>query len=74
MNIVPEKYLKHLTNTNGLWEIKISVGNEIFRIFCFFDDGNLIILLTGFQKKTQKTPKNEINRAEKLKTEYYENK
>ncbi len=71
MNIVPEKYLKHLTNTNGLWEIKISVGNEIFRIFCFFDDGNLIILLTGFQ---QKTPKNEINRAEKLKTEYYENK
>ncbi|MDP2069068.1 MAG: type II toxin-antitoxin system RelE/ParE family toxin [Lutibacter sp.] len=71
MKIVPEKYLKHLTNTNGLWEIKISVGNEIFRIFCFFDDGNLIILLTGFQ---QKTPKNEINRAEKLKTEYYENK
>jgi phage-related protein len=74
MKIVPEKYLKHLTNTNGLWEIRISAGNGIFRIFCFFDDGNLIILLTGFQKKTQKTPKNEINRAEKLKTEYYENK
>jgi len=74
MRIVPEKYLKHLTNTNGLWEIRVSAGNGIVRIFCFFDDGNLIILLTGFQKKTQKTPKNEINRAEKLKTEYYENK
>lgn len=74
MKIVPEKYLKHLTNTDGLWEIKISAGNGIFRIFCFFDDGNFIILLTGFQKKTQKTPRNEIKRAEKLKIEYYEKK
>ena len=74
LKIVPEKYLKHLTNTNGLWEIRVSAGNGIFRIFCFFDDGNLIILLTGFQKKSQKTPKNEIKRAEKLKSEYYENK
>ena len=74
MRIVPEKYLKHLTNTNGLCEIRVSTGNGIVRIFCFFDDGNIIILLTRFQKKTQKTPKNEINRAEKLKTEYYENK
>jgi len=74
MRIVPEKYLKHLTNTNGLWEIRVSAGNGIFRIFCFFDKGNLIILLSGFQKKTQKTPKTEIKRAEKLKKEYYENK
>jgi len=72
--IVPEKYFKHLTKTDGLWEIRVSANNGIFRIFCFFDKGNLIVLLSGFQKKTQKTPKSEIKRAEKLKREYYENK
>lgn len=72
--IVPEKFLKHLTNTNGLWEVRISAGNGIFRIFCFFENGNLIILLGGFQKKTQKTPKNEIEKAERLKKEYYEDR
>ena len=72
MEIVPKKYLKHITNTDGLWEIRISAGRGIFRIFCFFDKGNLVILLTGFQKKTQKTPKNEIKRAEKLKKEYFD--
>ena len=72
--IVPKKFLKHLTNTDGLWEVRVSSGNGIFRIFCFFDDGNLIILLSGFQNKTQKTPKNEIKKAERLKKEYYENR
>lgn len=74
MKIVPDKFLKHLTNTDGLWEIRVSAGNGIFRIFCFFDEGNLIILLTGFQKKTQKIPKKEIKHAEKLKKEYYEHR
>ena len=72
--IVPEKFLKNLTNTDGLWEVRVSAGNGIFRIFCFFDKGNLIILLSGFQKKTQKTPKKEIKKAERLKKEYYENR
>jgi len=72
--IVPDKFLKNLTNTEGLWEVRISAGNGIFRIFCFFDKGNLIILLSGFQKKKQKTPKKEIKRAERLKKEYYENR
>ena len=72
--IVPEKYLKHLTNTDGIWEVRVSTGSGIFRIFCFFDEGNLIILLSGFQKKTQKTPAKEIKRAERLKKEYYESK
>jgi len=72
--IVPEKFLKHLTNTDGLWEVRISADNGIFRIFCFFDEGNLIILLNGFQKKTQKTPKNEIKKAERLKKQYDENR
>ena len=74
LKIVPEKYLKHLTNTNGIWEIRVKAGNGIFRIFCFFDNDNLVFLLSGFQKKTQKNPKTEIERAEKLKKEYYENK
>ena len=54
---VPETYLKHIENTNGLYEIRIQKGNDIFRIFCFFDKGQLIIIGNGFQKKTQKTPK-----------------
>lgn len=72
--IVPKKFFKHLTNTDGLWEVRIAAGNGIFRILCFFDEGNLIILLSGFQKKTQKTPKKEIKKAERLKKEYYENR
>ena len=71
--IVPEKYLKHLTNTDGLWEVRVAAGNGIFRIFCFFDKGSLVVLLSGFQKKTQKVPKKEIKKAERLKKEYYEN-
>ena len=72
--IVPEKFLKHLTNTDGLWEVRIFADNGIFRIFCLFDEGNLIILLSGFQKKTQKTPQNELKKAERLKKEYLEGK
>jgi len=72
--IVPVKFFRNLTNTDGLWEIRISAGKGIFRIFCFFDKENLIILLSAFQKKTQKTPKKEIIKAERLKKEYYENR
>jgi len=67
---VPETYLKHLENTDGLYEIRVQQGSDIFRIFCFFDPGQLIILTNGFQKKTQKTPKKEIEKAIKIKTEY----
>ncbi len=66
---VPEVYLKHLESTNGLYEIRIKHGSDIFRIFCFFDQGKLIILANGFHKKTQKTPKKEIERALKIKEE-----
>ncbi|OAQ43662.1 addiction module toxin RelE [Pedobacter psychrophilus] len=67
---VPETYLKHLENTDGLYEIRVQFGNDIFRIFCFFDKGQLIVLAHGFQKKTQKTPKKEIEHALKIKAEY----
>ena len=73
LEIIPDKYLKHIEKTD-LYEIRVSFGNNIFRILCFFDKDRLVIILNGFQKKTQKTPKTEIDRALRLKKEYYENK
>lgn len=67
---VPETYLKHLESTDGLYEIRVQFSNNIYRIFCFFDQGQLVVIANAFQKKTQKTPKSEINRALKIKTEY----
>jgi phage-related protein len=71
---VPRKFLDHITGTNGLYEIRVEVGSNIYRIFCCFDKENLIILFNGFQKKTQKTPKQELELAEKLQKEYFEQK
>jgi phage-related protein len=71
---VPETYLKHIENTDGLYEIRVQLGNDIFRIFCFFDQGQLVVLANGFQKKTQKTPKQEIEKALKIKEDYENNK
>ncbi|MVN22580.1 type II toxin-antitoxin system RelE/ParE family toxin [Mucilaginibacter arboris] len=71
---IPENYFKHLENTDGLYEIRVQVGNNIFRIFCFFDNNNLVVVGQGFQKKTQKTPISEIEKAEKIKREYDEEK
>lgn len=67
---VPETYLKHIENTDGIYEIRVQLGSDIFRIFCFFDQGQLVVLANGFQKKTQKTPKQEIDKAIKIKKEY----
>jgi phage-related protein len=67
---IPEKYFKHLEGTVGLFEIRVEVSGNIFRIFCFFDKGNLVVLGNGFQKKTQKTPKKEIEKALRIMEEY----
>lgn len=69
---IPEKYFKYMTNSSGIFEIRVEVGTNIYRVFSFFDKGNLIILVNGFQKKTQKTPKKEIELAEKLKKQYFD--
>ncbi len=74
LEYVPERYLKHLKGTDGLYEARIQLGSNIWRVFCFFDRGKLVILLNGFQKKSQKTPKKEIDKAIKLKKQYYEEK
>ena len=74
LDMVPETYLKHLEGSSGLYEIRVQQGSDIFRIFSFFDEGKLIVLINGFHKKTQKTPKFELHKAEKLKAAYYEDK
>ncbi len=71
---IPVKFFKHLGGTSGLYEIRIEVGTDIYRVFSFFDKGQLIVLVNGFQKKSQKTPKNEIELAEKLKKQYFDEK
>ena len=71
---VPENYLKAVTSTKGLYEARISLASNIWRVFCFFDRGKLVILLNGFIKKTQKTPIREIQKALKLMNEYYKEK
>jgi len=68
---VPKKFLDHITGTDGLFEIRIEFESNIYRIFCCFDKGNLVILFNGFQKKTQKTPKKEIDMALRLKDKYF---
>lgn len=71
---IPTEYLKHLEGTDGLYEVRVQHGNNVFRIFCFFDEGKLIVLANGFHKKTQKTPKIEIEKALKIKREYEQEK
>ena len=67
---VPEVYFKHITASDGLYEIRVKQGSSIYRIFCFFDQGKLVVIANGFQKKSQKTPRKEITRALKIKDEY----
>jgi len=71
---VPVKYFKHIENSSGLYEVRVEYGGNIFRVFSFFDKGKMVILINGFQKKSQQTPQKEIEKAEKLKRQYYDEK
>ncbi len=71
---VPIRFFKHIEGTDGLFEIRIKFNFNIFRIFCCFDIGKVVVLFNGFQKKGEKTPKNEIEKAIKIKNEYFLNK
>lgn len=71
---VPKTILRSMENTDGLYEIRVEVGSNIFRIFCCFDEGSLVILFNGFQKKTQKTPQLQLERAKKIMKEYFKEK
>ena len=74
IQFIPETYLKHLEGTEGIYEIRVQQASNIFRILCFFDEVKLIVLANAFQKKTQKTPKNELEKALRLMNEYYQEK
>ena len=71
---VPSNYLKLIKGTERLYEARIQLGSNIWRVFCFFDKGKLVILLNEFSKKTQKTPKKEIDKAIRLMKMYYDEK
>lgn len=71
---IPKKFLEHLAGTDGIFEIRIELDSNIYRIFCCFDEDSIVVLFNAFQKKSQKTPKGEIEKAEKLKREYFEQK
>ena len=71
---LPVTILKSIEGKKGLFEIRIEFGGDIFCVFCCFDEGSLVILFNGFQKKTQKTPSGEIDKAERLMKEYFESK
>jgi phage-related protein len=71
---IPAKFFDHLSGTDGLYEIRIEYGANIYRIFCCFDEGNIVVLFNGFQKKSQKTPKTELDKALKIKKEYFDAK
>ena len=72
--LIPAKFFRYLENSDGIYEIRVEVGNNIYRIFCCFDEGSVVVLFNGFQKKSQKTPPKEIQRAEAIKKEYFKEK
>ncbi|MBO4614062.1 MAG: type II toxin-antitoxin system RelE/ParE family toxin [Bacteroidales bacterium] len=69
---LPVKFIKHIDN--GLYELRMMWENNIYRVFFIFDEENIVVLFSGFQKKTQKTPKTEIEKAIKIKEAYYADK
>lgn len=68
---VPEKFLKHLEDSDGLYEIRISTTFKEIRFIAFFDDNKLIVIANCFVKKSQKTPKRELDLGQRLKQEYF---
>jgi len=71
---IPYKYFKHISGTKGLFEIRCVWLENAIRLFCFFDEGKIVIIVHAFKKKTQKTPLKEIRQALKIKNDYYEQK
>jgi phage-related protein len=69
-----QKFLQHLEGTNGLYEIRVEFQGNIYRIFCCFDEGKIVVLFNGFQKKSQKTPSGELDKAVKIMNEYFDEK
>ncbi len=71
---IPRKFFEHMTGYDGLFAIRIEFESNIYRVFCCFDKGNIVVLFNGFQKKTQKTPPKEIEKAMQIMKEYFDYK
>ena len=71
---IPKKFFQHLEGTNGLYEIRVEFQGNIYRIFCCFDEAKVVVLFNGFQKKSQKTPSGELDKAVKIMNEYFDEK
>ncbi len=71
---IPGKFFEQMTGYDGLFAIRIKFESNIYRIFCCFDKGNVVVLFNGFQKKTQKTPRNDIEKAMQIMQEYFDYK
>ena len=67
---VPTNYMKKLVNTDDIWEVRVNVGGNTFRLLGFFEGRELIILTNSFQKKSQKTPRGKMRLAEERKADY----
>ena len=74
LDIVPRKFFKKLQSTDDIWEVRVKIGSNIFRLLGFFDGSKLVVLSHAFQKKTQKTPKRAIKTAEERKKDYFRRK
>ena len=72
--IIPSKFFRIIEGSDGIYEIRVEIESNIYRIFCCLDGGAVVVLFHGFQKKTQKTPLKEIKRAESIKKEYFKSK
>ena len=70
LDLVPANYFKKLVNTHDIWEVRVDVGRNTFRLLGFLDGGKLIVLTNFFQKKSQQTPPAEIRLAEERKADY----
>jgi len=74
LRIIPSKYFKSIKGSKGLFEIRVHSRNDAHRIFCFLDENRHVVLLNGFQKKSNRTPRREIEKAIKLKKDYFNEK
>ena len=74
LDLVPTQYFQKMVNTDDIWEVRVKAGSNIFRLLGFFDGAKLVVLSHAFQKKTQKTPKQAIKRAEERKQDYFKRK
>ncbi len=74
LEFVPRQYFKKLVNTDDIWEIRVNIGRDAFRLLSFFDGPNLVVLNHAFAKKTQKTPRSDLHLAEQRKRDYFRRK